>query len=700
MKKKYLTFFLLFGAFIGLGSLSNLTAQADILTAQTDNTGNVTGEKGANYYNVNNWQDMFDTYNDIAPKASSSNPVNVYFNVTGTISGSSAFATGAAILPYASVTILGNGNTIYVDDDNDPSSNPAHSSAYAASRWNWGFYANGGSNKGGGNSITTAQSGAIGNDTVLTVKNAKIINSSSNGIFRAFSDTEDSKGNGPKPTFIYQDVNVSNGGNRGAAPIRNDLGKIIFKGKNTFNILNDQSMTTTASKGTDDHGQWCVGNTWIEIADGTTTLNQNWAMDEQFYNYNSNSSTLKIADNANLIMNINTTFDVYYDTNNTGPLNWIVGNNANFIYNGTTNTASKSGQWFNATAFTSWDLNIGENSNVAFRIGGGVINFGGLDTALVNWKIGKGSNFVMSNLNKTGNMFSGKPKVGSGIELDSVGSFSLNNANSRSPIIPPGQDNFPIHIVGDGLRTHASDLNWSYEPADSPDIANTPNAALADVNAWKWKTPNEQDIDEAGDIWYRQNTGEITGFGTRWEANMSPNQYSDEDLKAFRNARFFSLYSPSGIWSSAAQSNMAKTFDLSLDSTASNGLPIDGSWSDLMDGQTGQKLILGDDRGQNPNYHVTVTQMENRFAHGLQFFWTHPTSGQQTQLKNETAALVASVTSDDNLPAWISSANAGAKYTLDFEKHQGLRVKGNNRLLAANHVDVATFKYTIADGPA
>ncbi|NVY96480.1 hypothetical protein HU830_04755 [Lactobacillus sp. DCY120] len=128
----------------------------------------------------------------------------------------------------------------------------------------------------------------------MKTQNAKLINGYSNGIFVVTRPSE--------ANTVYQDLHVTNSdGSIGASPIRNETGKVLLKGENTFDILTNHDFNKPAMA-RDNEGEWIQRGHWVEVVDGHTTLNQNWDWDQPLYTYNHNKDlTLKIDDGANLL---------------------------------------------------------------------------------------------------------------------------------------------------------------------------------------------------------------------------------------------------------------------------------------------------------------------------------------------------------------------------------------------------------------
>lgn len=407
INKKYITPLLIAGTLLTLTVVGE-KADAAVLTGNVDTSGAVTGTAGATYYSTNSWKDMLDTYQSVNPTAASNN--TIYFDVVGDVAGDTSIGgtgyssttntnNGVSIVEGKSLSINGNGHMLYLDTDTN--------------------YTTAGSGSGaGGGTIRgpfRVPNAGVSSSTTLAVKNASITNNITGGIFQSVGT------GGSAPTFVYEDVTVTNGAPRAAAqPIRNDNGKILFYGTNTFNIQQDNNMTSVGLTGADNQGEWIQGGKWVEVVTGTTTLNQNWGFDQPYYTYYNNSHTMKVDDSAQLVWNLNDTYCMYYDDGNSGPMVWDIGNNAAFDIKGTAATAARySGGWFYAVANNSWTVNIGNNGRLAVTTGGGRINVNGFTgTGVVKWNVGQNATLLLNNLKTSGSLVYGNPGTGSGITLD------------------------------------------------------------------------------------------------------------------------------------------------------------------------------------------------------------------------------------------------------------------------------------------
>ncbi|KST99377.1 MAG: RTX toxin [Lactococcus lactis] len=632
-------------------------ARAAIVGGTVDTTGTVTGITGATYYNVSNWQDMIDTYKGVTPNAASSN--TVFLNVTANVPGNSILNSGNTVSSGKSLSINGNNYTLYLDNDTN------YTTAQSI----------GGSD---GTARAFGSNGTISTDTTLTVKNATIVNNITSGIFQM-------KGLNAKATAVYENVTVSNGDAiYGAQPIRNDNGKVLFRGTNTFNILQNHNINDTSSAGADNQGEWIQGGAYLEVVTGTTTLNQSWGNDQPFYvYYSSGGSTLQVDAGAAMVWNLNKTYTMYYDDGSlltVGALNWNI--NGSFVINGTVNTSSTyAGGWFMAlNTLNSWNLNVGQNATLKVTTGG-VISLDAFLTGAVKWNFAQGSSVLFNNLNPNQNVVSLAPGLGSSITMTDPKVVTFNTAGGS--VFSTTVLTFPITISGSGLRTHSSSTGYTF---DSTYDLITPNKGTI--------TPT------SSDIWYRMNTGTLTTFNpTLQVTNLSPNSYGS-DASSIAAGKYISWYQPLGFQLNATLSSMNRTFNVSLDPTLTQGTPVDGSWSSLINGASTETLVVGDDRAQNPNIHVLVKMTQNNFPNGLQYYWVDPTTKTASQLSLNSALQIASITSDSTLPSWIKMTGAGSWYTMTFPTDSGLNIKANNSLLTQTNTNAGTFQYTVANGPS
>ena len=514
LKKILETFVLVSSIIVTLFFKTNVTSYAAVIPAKVDIDGSVTGVVNAKYYDVSNWRDMYDTY-----QASTAGQT-IYLNVVKDIPGDAQALKGVPIGETKNLTIIGNGHQLYfAASPNDKVGTSRSNANYS------GFYAN--------------NDAKVTGRTTVTVENAKIVNGISNGIF---SITGVSAANA-----VYKNVTVTNGGARtGASPIRNDQGKVLLEGNNDFSINADFDFNTpsTTSRGDDNNGEWVQGGHWVEVVNGRTNLNQNWGWDQPFYTHNNgDSATLKVDDNASLNWNLNDTYTMYYDSS-TGPLNWDIGNNANFTVNGTSATASHANYWFMSTSFTDFNCHIHDNGNLKIKMAGGPIN---LDTfrGLVNWQFDSGAKVDIQNLGN-GNVIRGNVKTGSTIQSNNINNFTLQS--SKTAVI---NSNIPLNFSGgNGVKLHAS---TSFDGGDT-------------LNGFLYKRASKGSLD-----------GKFT------TSTMGPNKYAVSDLTFLRNAKYIDWRMPSGLAMVNSNTNRSYNVDLA-------DLPRDGSFGTTLSGNDNMQL--------------------------------------------------------------------------------------------------------------
>ncbi|MDR2832103.1 MAG: RTX toxin [Streptococcaceae bacterium] len=659
IKRKYLLSMILLGSF-ALFSIQANKAEASVLTGSIDTDGSKTGLAGATYYTVTNgatgWEDMQDTYQATTPDATSNN--TVYFFVNTEVLGSPRASTESwnsgkgKITEGKSLYINANNQTLHVDND----TNDATSQGYAPATAYGPFY---------------IYNTAISANTTLTIENANIINNISGGIFKVI-------GQNALATSVYKNVTTTNGAPRtGAQPIINNMGKIVFQGKNTFNILIDHDLQTENDAynwySDDNRGEWIQGGNNVEVQDGETVVNYNWGDDQPLYSQGSGpDATLSVFDNASLIWNMNSAYTSYWGDGHAFNVNWNIGKNGQFIINGTKNTFAGGGQWFMSSVYNQFNMNIAEGGKFYSTTAGGYMNIGDFRNPVI-WNVGQDSELLLNNKSNSV-LISGNPVVGSSINLNNPKTVTFNTYGGS--VFNSNILNFPINITGDGLRTHTSSVNADFK------------------GGFDLEAPNEDYLNSA-DIWYRQNIGTITRFGrTDMSNNLTPNPYSSADMLKMYSAKYISWFQPRGTKVYGLKSDMSRSFNINL-----GNLPLDGTFSTSLPGLGQQKLVARDDRGQAPSFNLTVSMMNNYLPEQVQYIWIDPVSSQETILNQDEAVQIASVTSDNNLPSYIVSAGAGMQYTMTFPENKGLNIQAKNSLKLQNNVKAGTFKYSINNGP-
>jgi hypothetical protein len=598
-----------------------------------DTDGSVTGTTGATYYDVNNWQDMFDTYNNVTPDGSSNN--TVYLNVTDDVAGSSAISTGTKLVSDKSVTILGNGHTLYFD------TNTNYTTGVNGQNATVGFYTN--------------NANPVSNTTNATIKNVTWVNNRSSGIFP-------SSGSNTKLNQYYIDVTEYNGAaNAGAAPINNEGGKIYFSGTNSFKVLYGNSLTATGTN-SDTNFEWIRGGNYIEVLDGSTSVQLNANVDQMIYPDGiGTGQTIKINDHAKLNWLSGQYWSLYYGSATAGPLLWDLGKNAEFNISDI-GTKSNTGRWFDTTNFNSWTVNADVGAKVSADTAGGSINVNAFN-GKTTWNFGQNSELFLNNKG-SGNLFTGAPATGSSLNFNDVSRITM--LASAEPVFA-SVTKIPINITGgSGLRLHAS----SAQPVDTNNISDTDNIS-------------------GSDMWARVATGSTDGGFTT--ASMAPINYDSTLLNYMQKAKYLRWYQPNGL--AVANSTLNRNFSLNLGT-----LPSDGSWGSTISGDDKMVLNFMDDRGQQPNFSVQVSQLSNVTPNGTQYLWQNPDSTTPTVLDGNPMTM-ATITDDNHLPSYVTMTMAGGNYAFNYDQNNGLLLKANNKLKVQNNQQNATFRYAIVTGP-
>lgn len=627
MLKKILAAFLLACSTVGMLLLTtDIKSYAAVIPAKTDVDGSVTGVVNAKYYDVSSWRDMYDTYQ--ASKAGQT----IYLNVVKDIPGDAQALKGVPVGETKNLTIIGNGHQLYfAGSPNDR----VGTSRFSAEGSGAGFYAN--------------NDASLTGKTTLVVQDAKIINGISNGIFSIRGASA--------PNVVYKNVTVTNGGARtGASPIRNDQGKVLLEGNNEFNINADFDFNTPSTiwRGDDNNGEWIQGGHWVEVVNGKTTLNQNWAWDQPFYtNNNGDSATLKIDDNASLNWNLNDTYTMYYGSSS-GPLNWDIGNNANFTVNGTSATASHSNDWFMWTSFTDFNFHVHDNANLQVKMAGGPIN---LDEfrGLVNWQFDPGSKVDLQNLGK-GNVIQGNVRAGSSMNFNNINNFTIQSLNQAGI-----KSNIPLNFNGNsGVKLHASS---NFDGSDSA------------VGSFLYKRPS---------------TGTIDGNFTT--STMGPIKYEKSDLTFLQKAKYIDWRSPDGL--AISNSKMDRSYNVDL-----ADLPRDGSYGSTIVGNDTMDLNVQDDRLDKPNFTIQANVLNNQLSSTTKYYWQSLTLSDKLSALNNEPQTIETINSNSTLPDGVSTTQGGMNFTFNYPNNKGLLLKATNDLQQGNGQGGATIQYNIVNGP-
>ncbi|MBS9335465.1 hypothetical protein LQZ24_04245 [Fructobacillus sp. M1-13] len=350
----------------------------------------------SNSYNVYSWADMYTAYQN-APDQST-----VVLNVKQDIVGDEAAYKGQEVSEGKSVTIKGNGHTLFFGRyANNPTKGTAVSAGAAKHS---GFY---------------TSSDKVSEQTTLRLENAVWINSINYGLFEVDKDAA--------ATTVYQNVTEMNGAlDNGGTPIMNRKGAIAFYGNNTFNITGQVSKnygsgaidTNSFGKkatGTLDDTNWIQGANNIAIYDGSTTVNNNSTYQKTLYHYQSSDldASLTVKKKAKLYWNYGTAW--FLEQEKVRSKTWNLEDQSTFIINGTANTAKSSGYAFGfSNEQANWTINLDNRAQLDATIGGS-FNLGTSYTNLFN--VSDNADLSLNNVSKTTRTFQGGFGSGGGISM-------------------------------------------------------------------------------------------------------------------------------------------------------------------------------------------------------------------------------------------------------------------------------------------
>ncbi|MCO0832400.1 hypothetical protein NFX39_04815 [Fructobacillus sp. W13] len=421
---------LVLAALCGLFFVHTENASANY-TNHTDNTGQVTGEKGATYYNVSSWEEMFDAYSD-------SDESTVYLNVTDDIKGSQDAYTGERVSEGKSLKIIGNGHTLYFGQYADPTRG---TSIGESSSKTSGFY---------------ADRKQLTSKTTMTLENAKWVNSINYGIFEVSGDAS--------VTTVYKDVTETNGAVLGGTAIMNRAGAIKFYGTNTFNITGalgkdwgsgKQDPTKFGAKLTEGGGyvnaNWIQGGNDITVYDGSTTVNSNAMYQKTIHHFDSSNfdDQLTVKSNAKMVWNLDNVW--FLEERPVKSKTWNIEDNAQFLINGTKNTCRSTieNEWFGRGAEADpWTVNVGKKGVFDAQTAGAInlLTYGNRNVA---WNVASRGTFAIRNLSTDQPLVTGR--FGTGINLAKNAHMVLQ-ANNQ--IFKNLSD--PINLNGSGLPVSTS----------------------------------------------------------------------------------------------------------------------------------------------------------------------------------------------------------------------------------------------------
>lgn len=490
--------------------------------------------------------------------------------------------------------------------------------------------------------------GGISDQTNATIKDATWVNNQSSGLFPA-------TGAAAKLNQYYINVNEYNGDDyNGAAPINNEGGKIYFSGNNQFNVLYGGDIKASGTN-LDTNFEWIRGGQYIEVLDGQTTVNLNAAIDQMIFpNGQGVGQTIKIDDNAKLNWNSGQYWSLYYGWGRRGPLRWLLGEKAEFNIQDI-GTSSGTGSWFNTTNFTDWEVEAKTGAKIIAATAGGAINLNAFSN--VKWDFGRESELFLENKSNS-NLFSGSPTKTSSFNFNDVNQVTLL---SQSATVFSNTSKFPINFSGSGLRLHASSRVMHVDD------------------------PNDQINYSGSDIWQRVATGSISsGFDS---SDMIP-KYSSETLKYLQSAKYIKWYHPTGL--SINQSQVNRHYRVNL-----GNLPQDGHWSNLVPASEPMQLNVIDDRGQQPNFAVQVSQLTNHTPNMTKYFWK--TADKVDELSTMPIQIIK-IIDDRELPSNVDMTMAGGNYAINYGESEGLALKVKNTIKIQSNISNATFLYAIVSG--
>ncbi|MBS9339160.1 hypothetical protein G6R29_05940 [Fructobacillus sp. M2-14] len=410
-------------------------------STDTDTSGKVTGVKGATYYNVYSWKDMFDAYKN-------SSESTVYLNVKSDIQGSADARKGQQVQEGKSVKILGNGNYLYFAASSDPTKGTA---VYEGDNKTAGFY---------------TRDDSVTNQTTLSIENAKWINSINFGIF------EVSKNAAAKT--IYKNVIEMNGSaDKGATPIMNRAGAIEFYGDNVFNITRALSKnwgsgkvdaknlgSTLTSPAGYANANWIQGGNDVTVYDGSTTVNSNAKYQKTIHHYDSANfdSRLTVKSKAKLYWNSDTIW--FLEERRVKTKTWNIEDKAQFIINGTVNSMGNNKitnehQWFGRdNELAPWNLNIGKGAVLDAQTGGTIYRGRTSTINPTNINVGENGTLSLRTLAASWSLFDGSLAGGS-INL-SKNSHMVLQANVTNKVPMFANSGGSIYLNGPGLGLTAS----------------------------------------------------------------------------------------------------------------------------------------------------------------------------------------------------------------------------------------------------
>lgn len=585
--------------------------------AQTDNF----SEKSQNvYYDVASWDDMKKAY-DNAPANT-----NVCLNVTQDIPESSVMQTGISITNDKDISINGNNHTLTV----------------GAPRFiGDGLHSDYAFNDSNRKTNETAN---------FSISNATLKNMIPGGLFQI-------NGSG---NINYTDIMDTNVLDKAARPFVNIAGSINLYGTNQFNMIAGKSnefagngdkvdmskYTATLPVGKDAEGEWVKGNATINV-NGQTTVNQNWYMDQPFWYITNKTANLNVASNSKLFFNLNHTYTMAYATVGMDS-NWNIGDNGQFIINGTSNTSNPGPKWYYA-GIVNQNIKTGTGAKFSAVTAGQFARLRAIDT-------GDYSSFTLKNIGK-GSAISESTTKAPYIILGKSSDFLLssNSGNLFSSSVGKSTN----ITLRDGLSTEAS---------------TTPNLT-GDENSFVKK--------------------ELTSGTFLANFTNSGSLYTPDETNILQNAKYIHWY-PAKEEVGFNESAIDRVFNVKY-----SDLPSSGEFSNLLSAEDNQEIKLHSSGAGIKNISLAVALVKNNTPDKTQYYWKGIDNKVSSKL-NEQPTIISVLKSENDLPTNVEKGKdgngTGSNYLITFDKQHGLLLKMNNSLSRGKQVN-ASLNYTLADAP-
>lgn len=614
MKKLFFMLTTLCALFTFMG----LSASADYSVA-SDDDGSVTGVAGATYYNVSSWSDMFEAYED-------SYDSMVYLNVTGDIDGSKAAYNGQEITEGKSLTIIGNGHTLLFGRSSDPTDST--------------YVSDGSSNKTSG---FYSKSSDVTDDTTLTLKNAKWINSINYGIFEISMQAS--------AKTVYEDVTEANGDvKNGGTPIVNRAGTVEFRGTNVFNITGSERMnygsgkvdptTFGSSSFNDSQSNWIHGGNNVVVASGSTTVNGNSSKQNLLYHFDSTyiDSTLTVKNGAQLYWNLDE--NDYLEKRWSHSKTWNIEDNAKFVINGTKNTA-ESGIFDSWSRSSTWTMNIGKNATVDSTIDGSY----NMSTSNSNsFNVGDDSSLILNTLSSSSRTFNGGFGYGGGIHLSDSSYLLLRGGKKVYDSLSY------IYLDGDGLPLKVS-----------------------------------SNYDGSSGLTADQASGNVGISSSYFTGRVTPS-YSSAIQRALPNAKYIE-YGVGTVTVSLSSTKIDRAFTLTKDD-----LPTSYGISKLISADEPMNFIVNSNKAlKSASVQVAISQ--NNQSGIVSYYWKD-NQGNEIPLNNQPVTVWSMKQNDYQ----ADGHGLSRTYTANYDQNHGLLMKTTNGLKVGSYYG-ATVDYTLSNGP-